>query len=128
MARRPTKGLTERETQLMEILWSKGPLTADDVRENLPDQPHDSTIRTLLRILTGKGFVRVLGKQPSIYEAAVARADAQIQATRSLLTTFFGGSFEALVMRLIDNEELSPEELADLRKSLSRRKRKGTKS
>jgi hypothetical protein len=54
MARPASKGLTERESQLMEILWENGPLTAESVRGNLPDQPHDSTVRNLLRILTNK--------------------------------------------------------------------------
>jgi BlaI family penicillinase repressor len=127
MARPASRGLTERETQLMEILWENGPSTAEIVRAGLPDQPHDSTVRTLLRTLTTKGYVRVSGKQPSVYEAVVARADAQRQAARSLLTMLFGGSLEALIMRLVDDDELSPGQLADLRKSLSRRRRTGDK-
>ena len=128
MGRTAAKGLTERETQLMEILWQHGPLTSEGVRECLSDQSHESTIRTLLRILANKGYVRILGKHPSVYEPVVSRADAQIQATRSLLAMFFGGSIEALVSRLIDQEEISPEQIAEIRKSLSKRKRKGTNS
>ncbi|HUE16431.1 MAG TPA: BlaI/MecI/CopY family transcriptional regulator [Planctomycetaceae bacterium] len=128
MARPSSKVLTEREYQLMNILWTRGPSTAETVREALSDRPHDSTVRTLLRILKRKGYVRILGQHPAIYEATVARSDVQIKAARSLLTRFFGGSVEALVMRLVEDEELSMEQLAQLRKSLSRRKRKGEKS
>ena len=56
-----------------------------------------------------------------------SRLDEQLKATRSLLTRFFGGSADALVMRLEGDEELTVEQLAQLRKSLSRRKRKGDK-
>jgi predicted transcriptional regulator len=112
----------------MNVLWTNGPSTAEAVREALQDRPHDSTVRTLLRILRKKGYVRIRGQQPAVYEAAVGRADVQIKATRSLLTRFFGGSVEALVMRLVEDEELTVDQLAELRKSLSRRKRKGDKS
>ncbi len=40
----------------MEVLWNLGSATAEQVREQLPDQPHDSTVRTLLRVLVEKGF------------------------------------------------------------------------
>ncbi len=128
MARPSAKVLTDREVQLMNVLWTNGPSTAEAVREALKDRPHDSTVRTLLRILKKKGYVRILGQQPAVYEAAVGRSDVQIKATRSLLTRFFGGSVEALVMRLVEDEQLTVEQLAELRKSLSRRKRKRDKS
>ncbi len=128
MARPSAKVLTDREVQLMNVLWTNGPSTAEAVREALKDRPHDSTVRTLLRILKKKGYVRILGQQPAVYEATVGRSDVQIKATRSLLTRFFGGSVEALVMRLVEDEELTVEQLAELRKSLSRRKRKRDKS
>lgn len=127
MARPKANDLTDRETQLMNVLWTKGPSTAEAVRDSLKDHPHDSTVRTLLRILKKKGYVRTIGQQPVVYEAAVPRTDAQTKATRSLLAKFFGGSVEALVMRLVEDEELTAEQLAQLRKSLSRRKRKGDK-
>jgi len=112
----------------MNVLWTSGPSTAEAVREALKDRPHDSTVRTLLRILKKKGYVRISGQQPAVYEAAVLRTQVQTKATRSLLTRFFGGSVEALVMRLVEDEELTVEQLAELRKSLSRRKRKRDKS
>jgi predicted transcriptional regulator len=52
----------------------------------------------------------------------------QTKAARSLLTRFFGGSIEALVLRLLEDEQITPHELAQLRKSLFKRKRKGSKS
>ena len=127
MARPKANVLTDRETQLMNVLWTKGASTAEAVRDTLKDRPHDSTVRTLLRILKKKGYVRTVGQQPVVYEATVPRTDVQTTATRSLLTKFFGGSVEALVMRLVEDEELTVEQLAQLRKSLSRRKRKGDK-
>lgn len=125
MARPASDLLTQRESQLMEVLWAQGPVTAEVVREALPDRPHDSTVRTLLRILKTKGYVRVRGRQPATYEAAIERAAVQSRAARSLLGRFFGGSIEALVMRMVDDEEITPAQLAQLRRSLAKRKRKG---
>jgi len=119
--------LTDREAQLMEVLWSQGPATAEAVREALADEPHDSTVRTLLRILQRKGYVRIRGRQPAIYEARIQRAEVQAKAARSLLARFFGGSVESLVMSLVQDEQLSLEQLDELRKTWSRRKRKGDK-
>jgi predicted transcriptional regulator len=125
MARPPSELLTVREAQLMEVLWDQGPSTAEAVCKSLSDSPHDSTVRTLLRILKEKGYVRIRGRQPAIYEAMVARTRVQTNATRSLLARFFGGSVEELVVRLVEDEQLSSDQLEQIRKSLKQRKLKG---
>jgi BlaI family penicillinase repressor len=125
MARTPAEILTDREAQLMEILWQRGAQSAEAVRLALPDEPHDSTIRTLLRILKKKGYVRIRGRQPALYEPIIARSRVQSKATQSLLARFFGGSVTDLVQRLVEDEHLSHEELDRLRKSLKPRARKG---
>jgi BlaI family penicillinase repressor len=125
MARPLSDLLTAREAQIMEILWDRGPSTADVVRVALPDEPHDSTVRTLLRILKHKGYVRVRGRQPAVYEAKIDRAKAQKKATQSLLARFFGGSAEALMHHLVEDEELTPEQLEKWRQALAKRKAKG---
>ena len=125
MARPLSESLTDRKAQLMEVLWVQGPCTAEAVRLALPDQPHDSTVRTLLRILQRKGYVRTRGRQPVAYEAKVNRSVVQAKATRNLLARFFAGSADALVLRLVEDEQISPGQLDRLRKSLSQRKRKG---
>jgi BlaI family penicillinase repressor len=111
--------LTDREAQIMNVLWTLGTATADRVREALADRPHDSTVRTLLRVLESKGHVahEVVGKA-YVYRAAVPRDRVQRTAVRSLLSRFFGGSAEDLVLRLIEDERLSPEQLEEIRKTV----------
>jgi BlaI family transcriptional regulator, penicillinase repressor len=125
MARLPSENLTDREAQLMEILWRDGAQSAEAVRLALDDQPHDSTVRTLLRILAQKGYVRIRGRQPALYEAAIARSRVQAKATRNLLTRFFAGSVTDLVQQLVEDKQLSPEELDRIGKSFKARRRKG---
>ena len=127
MARPPSDFLTEREAQIMEILWSGGAATAEAVRQTLPDEPHDSTVRTLLRVLKDKGYVRIKGRQPAAYVPRVSREQAQSKAARSLLARLFGGAADALVLRLIEDEELTAEQIDRLKTMLQSRNRKGTK-
>ncbi len=101
----------------MDALWDLGRATAEQVRAALPGSPHDSTVRTLLRVLESKGYVShdVRGKA-YVYRASVPRAKAQRHALRHLLTRFFDGSAEALVLRLIEDERLTPEQLDAIRR------------
>jgi predicted transcriptional regulator len=99
----------------MECLWNFGPTSAERIREHLVDPPHDSSVRTLLRVLEEKGYVHhaLLGKA-YIYEAIVKKSSVQSQAASSLLKRLFSGSAQSLVLRLLEDEEISPEELAAL--------------
>jgi predicted transcriptional regulator len=118
MARRPSETLTAREAQIMDIVWRLGPATAEQVRAGLPDQPHDSTVRTLLRVLVSKGFLhRESGKRAYAYRAAIGRKKAQRHALRDITSRFFGGSVKDLVLRLIEDERLTPEQLDEIRRS-----------
>ena len=134
MARQNLQSLTEREAQIMDIVWRLGEVTAEQVREALPGTPHDSTVRTLIRVLENKGYLThdVRGKV-YVYRALVGRHKAQKLAVRTILTRFFAGSAEDLVSRLIEDEQLSREQLDELRKSASapavpKRRKKGETS
>jgi predicted transcriptional regulator len=125
MPRPPSEFLTEREAQIMDVLWSRGQATAEIVRLALPNEPHDSTVRTLLRVLKDKGYVRIIGRNPASYEPLVSRAKAQSTATQGLLARLFQGAADALVFRLLEDDQLTTEQIADLRKKIKSRKRKG---
>lgn len=115
MAKSKGLGLTERESQIMEVLWTSGPSTADAIRAALPGDPHDSTVRTLLRVMEQKGLVaHRLDKRTYVYSAKVAQNKAQQKAVRGLLKRLFGGSVKNLVLQLLDDEEITPEELERL--------------
>jgi len=129
MTRPPSETMTEREAQIMSVLWDRGRATADEVRRALPDQPHDSTVRTLLRVLERKGYVlREPEGRAYAYLPAVERAGAQRSALRGVLARFFGGSAEDLVLRLIEDEQLTSEQLDALRRSAPETPRQSNKS
>jgi BlaI family penicillinase repressor len=123
MPRRPSEALTGRESEIMDVLWDLGTATAEQVREGLRGASHDSTVRTLLRVLERKGYVahEVRGKA-FLYRPAVPRHKAQRKALRTILARFFGGSAEDLVLRLIEDEWITPEQLDALRQAASQSK------
>ena len=132
MARRPAGTLTGREAEIMDAVWRLGEATAEQVREAMAGRPHDSTVRTLLRVLEGKGYLRHEARGKAyVYTAAITRVKAQRAALGDLLARFFGGSAEGLVVRLVEDEHLTPAQLDELRQAApapperGRRKRGG---
>ena len=101
----------------MDVVWRLGEVTAEQVRAALPGAPHDSTVRTLMRVLENKGYLthEVRGKV-YVHRALVGRQKAQKLAVRTVLARFFAGSAEDLVLRLIEDEQLTREQLDELRK------------
>ncbi len=117
MARTPSETLTGRESQVMEALWRLGEASAEQIRAALPEPLHDSTVRTLLRVLETKGYLQHEARGKAfVYRAAIARQKAQRNALRSVLAQLFSGSAEDLVMRLIEDEKITHEQLDQLRR------------
>jgi len=111
---------TERELDLMAVLWDRGPSTAAEVREALSGQGVDlayNTVLTLLRILEDKGHVdhKEEGRAHR-FRAAVKRKEAGASALTRTLDRMFGGSAEALVAQLVQQRGLSKEDLKRLRR------------
>ena len=107
--------LTRRERQVMDILYRRGRATAAEVREELPGEPSDSTVRTQLRVLEAKGHVRHEEEGLRyVFMAAVPRHTARKTALRHMVETFFDGSAERVVGALLGGEgaRISPAELA----------------
>ncbi len=78
MARKQSESLTQREAQVMEVLWSEGESTAEAVRQALEDDLHDSTVRTILRVLESKRqVVHASNGKSYVYKARVPRARAE---------------------------------------------------
>jgi BlaI family transcriptional regulator, penicillinase repressor len=121
LARHGSETLTDREAQIMEVVWSHGEVTAEQVRDLLPDRPHDSTVRTLLRILGEKGYITRTGPgRPVRYRAVVSRAKVQRTALHRMLGRLFGGSPQALALRLLEDRHLTPAQLEEIARLASK--------
>ncbi len=99
----------------MQVLWEGGPAPADKIRTALADGAHDSSVRTILRILEQKGFVahKTVGKA-YVFFARVPQHKVQTTAMQDLLGRFFGGSAKALIVRLMEERELTADQLAEI--------------
>jgi BlaI family transcriptional regulator, penicillinase repressor len=127
MGQLPPSSLTDREAQIMDRLWEFGTATAEQIRLELPDAPHDSTVRTLLRILEEKGFVGHQRQGRSfIYHAIVQREKVQRRTLGNIIRHFFSGSPQDLVLRLLEDEQLSAADLQELMEQAT--ERPGSKS
>lgn len=113
---------TERELDVMSVLWKTGPSTVAEVRAALDDPLAYTTVLTVLRTLEEKGFVghEEEGKAYR-YHAIVAREDAGASAIRRLVSTVFLGKPELLLTQLVEERDLSDAQLARLRALLDTR-------
>ena len=121
MARKKTPTLTVAELRLMSVVWQKGEATVNDVMAALPqDNPLAyNTILTTMRILERKGYLhRTKEGHAHVYKPLVSRDQAQRQVVRHMVKSFFNDSPELLLLNVLENEKLSPEELARLKRMI----------
>ena len=121
MARKKSPNLTEGELRLMDVLWRKRQATVGDVVASLPDNPPlaYSTVLTTMRILETKGYLRHTKKgRAFVYEPLVAQHEASTKALRHLVSRFFGGSRELLVLNLLKEETIGRAELQRIKKMI----------
>lgn len=120
--------LSSRERQLMDVVYRLGEATARDVEKALPDALANATVRTLLRILERKGYLRhrIEGRQ-FIYAARQSKEKARESAMKRLLGVFYDGSVTAAVSGMLQLEDarLGEQELADLEHMIREARRKG---
>jgi predicted transcriptional regulator len=120
MARPAAARLTDREAEIMDRLWELGTATAEQIREKLPGDPHDSSVRTMLRILEEKGFVSHRRQGRSfVFQALVQRERVQRKTLGNVIRQFFSGSPQKLVLQLLEDEELSQADLQKLMRQAS---------
>ena len=121
--------LTPRETEIMNVLWDRGPSTVAEVRDALSDGSAYTTILTLMRVLEEKGHVarRAEGKAHR-YRAVVRRDAARTRAVEGVLGQFFRGSAELMLTQLVSRRDLDEDALRRLRTLLDERLAEGEAS
>jgi BlaI family penicillinase repressor len=105
----PDQNLTRRERQIMDALFAKGQATAAEVREAMPEPPTYTAVRTLLRILEDKGFVRHHGEgRRYIYTPLASTQVEGRSAFQRVLSVFFGGSLQQAVAAHLSDPQIRP--------------------
>src|SRR4051794_9763850 len=122
--------LSRRERQIMDVLYRRGPASAAEVLESLPEPPSYSAVRALLRVLEQKGHIRHEENEGRyVFMPTVPREKAKRSAIRHLVQTFFDGSPEEAVAALLDaaSAKLSESELDRLQKLIDKARKGGKK-
>lgn len=113
---------TDRELDVMAVLWRRGSGTVSEVRDDLDDDLAYTTVLTILRTLEDKGFVtHVAEGKAHRYRPAVTADVAGRSALSRVLDKIFGGSSELLLTQLVSDRNVDPAELRRLRKLLDER-------
>ena len=113
---------TDRELDIMTVLWDLGGATATEVQAKLTDPLAYNTVLTMLRILEEKGFVRHEEKGRAFrYIPKVARKTAKASAVKRLVQKLFDGEARLLATELMASRSLSDDDLRELKALLDER-------
>lgn len=124
----PAEKHSRREREILDALYKLGKASAAEIREQLPDPPTYTAIRTLLSILEKKGHVRHMSDGTRyIYEPSVARVEMGRRALDSLLKTFFDNSVEQAVAAMLTRKDadVPREDLERLSRLIDKAKKEG---
>lgn len=111
------KKLTDKEMEIMNLLWENGALSMRDIVDRLPEpQPHFNTVSTFVRRLETAGMIshRELGARFFLYEAAVTREKYAEKLNRENVSKLFAGSYMDFISCLVEQQEVSVDELKEL--------------
>jgi predicted transcriptional regulator len=116
------KELTRAEEQIMQILWDKKEGFVGDILEKFPDpKPAYNTVSTITRILVKKGFVgfRSMGKSHQYYPL-ITKEDYTRTFFRRFVKNYFGNSYREMVSFFAREENLSLQELEEMRQIMKK--------
>ena len=112
--------LTAKEEQVMGFFWEKGPLFVKEMLEFYPNpKPHFNTVSTVVRGLEERGFVghKAYGKTYQYY-ALISRDDYRKGTLRGVISKYFDNSYLSAVSSLVQEEDISLDELKELIKQV----------
>lgn len=109
--------ISDAEHVVMEVLWDKSPLTAQEVAERVPSDRDWSanTVKTLLgRLLAKKVVAHEEDGRRYLYRPIVKRDEYVSGESRRLMNRLFGGKLTPLVAHMAERDELSAEDIAEI--------------
>jgi len=115
---------TKSELEILQVLWQFGPSTARFVNDHLNKEKREviymSTLK-LMQIMTEKGFLTKDESQlRHIYTASVDEGKTKGVMLDRVVDTLFNGSASSLMMQLLGNKQLTPEEIEEFKGLISK--------
>jgi len=120
---RQSEILTEAELRVMKVLWERGSGTVQQVLDSIEEKPSlaYNSVLTTIRILERKGYLQhIKDGRAHVYAPVVRQEDASRSEIRHLVSRFFKDSQQDLVLNILEDQGIEPEELNRLRKMLLR--------
>jgi predicted transcriptional regulator len=114
--------LTEAELRLMKVLWDRGESTVADMvaATSAETELAYTSVLTTIRILETKGYVRHRQEgRAFLYSSCVGEQEAGRSEVRHVLQRFFGNSRERLLLSLLGDDVIRPEELKRLKEAIA---------
>lgn len=115
---KPMEELTRTEERVMQVIWElEEPFFVKDLVERMPEKPPYNTIASVVRILETKGFLgyKAYGRTYE-YFPKIAKADYRKSGFQKLLSNYFDGSAMGLLSFMAKEEQITPEQIEQLRK------------
>jgi predicted transcriptional regulator len=124
MPRQPSKTFTDRELEIMRVVWRRGEASAKQIQEALPGDRHYNTVMTIIRVLEKKTHLthREEGRT-YFYRATQSQDKSRKRVLKHLIDHVFGGSATSLVANLVETGDLTLEDLDAIRKKKAATKR-----
>jgi predicted transcriptional regulator len=116
-------GPTDRELEILQLLWEHGPSTARDIHEFLNEKESSAytSVLTILRIMHDKNLVnRDESSKSHVYKANFSKADMEEKLVKSFMDSVFGGSAMRLVTRALSVRTTSKEDKEKIRQILEK--------
>ncbi|MEL6106976.1 MAG: BlaI/MecI/CopY family transcriptional regulator [Planctomycetota bacterium] len=118
--------LAELQLAIMHVLWERGEATVSEVREGLSPQRNlaHTTVGTMLTKMEEKGHVRHRSEgRSNVYRPAIRREQVSQTMVSDLAQRLFGGDIKQMVCHLLDDEDLTADDLAELKRLIRRREK-----
>lgn len=122
MPREVSKTFTDKELEIMRVVWELGEATARQIQEAVPGNAHYNSVLTIIRVLERKGHLthRVEGKA-HVYRAKAKPEKARNKVLSHLIGQVFGGSPASLVLHLVETGDLTEDDLNEIRQKAAER-------
>jgi BlaI family transcriptional regulator, penicillinase repressor len=118
--------ISDSEWEVMNVVWEAAPVSALAIVEKLSRKKkwHSRTIRTLLdRLVKKRALTFVAEGKRYLYRAKIGREICVRRASRSLLERVFGGEPASMLIHLVQNTDLSGEDIKKLKRILSEKEK-----
>ena len=123
----PKPVLTDQELEIMKIVWVRGSATVRDVYEELLKRRRIAytTVMTMMGILEQKGHLKKSADERAyLYTPAQPQREVVGNMVHDFLKRVFNGSAKPLLIQLVEDKKLTPDELDEIRKLLKEKRRK----